>query len=264
MDVDLAEIARLEERRLAEGVASIVDAWEPLAGGTMCFGGVGSWANQAAGQGFDGPVTGDDLDRLDDFYASRGVEPRIEVCPFADGSLVAGLSDRGYVIREFGNVLVRGLGDLPAAPVEGLEVVWLDPEDPEHARACLDIKMGGFGIADASTFEPLERRMWASPRCETVLARMEGRFVAAATLEHDGPAGALIGMATLEPYRRRGIQRALTVARLERLRELGSQFACVGSSPTVSTGRNALRLGFRMAYTKVALVRTGEGLAPSP
>jgi GNAT superfamily N-acetyltransferase len=65
-------------------------------------------------------------------------------------------------------------------------------------------------------------------------------------------------------YRRRGIQQALIVARLERGRERGSRQAFIISGPGIPTERNATRLGFGMAYTRVVLVKRGEGLMPSP
>jgi GNAT superfamily N-acetyltransferase len=272
--LDLAEIARLEERRQAVGVAEVADEAEPIAGGTMCFAGLGSWANQAMGLAMgegtgapdDGAVDDAELDRLTAFYESRGAEPRIEVCPFAHPSLIDGLARRGFTLKEFVGVLARDLRslDLPVIHVPGLEIVRLEPDDPEHARACLEIKVAGFGVEDRAMFERLERRIWSHPGCLTLLGKIDREFVAAGSLEVRAPAGALIGMSTLEGYRKRGVQQAMTIARLERLSERGCAFACVQSSPMVATGRNALRLGFHPAYTKAVLTRPGEGLAPSP
>ena len=105
----LRDIAILEEGRQARGTADVGRESEEIAGGWMTFAGNGSWANQACGLGLQGPVTDEDLDRLVEFYDSRGVEPRIEVCPFADETLIAGLSSRGFRLREFENVLAREL-----------------------------------------------------------------------------------------------------------------------------------------------------------
>src|SRR4051812_1780931 len=91
--LDIAEVARLEELRQALGVATIADLSEPIAGGLMCFSGIGSRANQAMGLGMNGPIDVAEIDRLIGFYEGRGVEPRIEVCPLADESLVRGLAD---------------------------------------------------------------------------------------------------------------------------------------------------------------------------
>src|SRR5690606_7687062 len=73
------DIARLEEAHQARGVADAAGYAEPIGGGLMCFGGEGSWASQACNLGLDGPVSGEDLDRLCHFYTSRGVEPRVEL-----------------------------------------------------------------------------------------------------------------------------------------------------------------------------------------
>jgi hypothetical protein len=43
----------------------------------------------------------------------------------------------------------------------------------------------------------------------------------------------------------------------------GCILATISSRPGIPTERNALRLGFTMAYTKVILVRPGPGLAAS-
>ena len=101
------EIARLEERRQAQGTADVADESEAIAGGWMCFAGKGSWANQAIGLGLDGPVSDAQLDRLVAFFRERGVEPRVQVCPFVDATLVKGLGRRGFVVRQFENVLAR-------------------------------------------------------------------------------------------------------------------------------------------------------------
>ncbi len=241
----------------------------------MSFAGPGSWANvavglamgQGTGEPDDGAIDPHDLDRLTHFYETRGAEPRVELCPYAHPSLIHGLAERGFRLRGFSTVLVRDLrrlADLPSIHVPGLRIVRFEPDEPEHMRACLDIKLAGFGVEDAEAFSRLERRIWSSTRCLTLLAKIDHEFVAAGTCEFHPPAGALISMTTLEPYRKRGIQQALTIARLELLAEKGCAFACVESSPTVATGRNALRLGFHPAYNRAALTRPGEGLAPSP
>ena len=88
---DPFSIARLEEARQAASTAASVElalrsdpkcshyCVEPCADGSMCFAGFGSWWNQACGLGLHGEVSGQDIDRMIDFYVSRGVEPKIEV-----------------------------------------------------------------------------------------------------------------------------------------------------------------------------------------
>src|SRR5690606_55780 len=134
--VDILRIARLEERRQALGVASIADEAEPLSTGMMCFSGPGSWSNQAMGLGMEGPVSAAELDRLIEFYEARGVEPRLELCPLADETLVRGLADRGFVVRDFDDVHVRALTDLPRAALPpGARLQVVDPADPAQVEA---------------------------------------------------------------------------------------------------------------------------------
>jgi hypothetical protein len=61
------------------------------------------------GLGFNGAITEENVDRMENFFRSRGAGPTVDVCPFADFSLVETLSQRGYKISEFANVMVRGI-----------------------------------------------------------------------------------------------------------------------------------------------------------
>ena len=54
------------------------------------------------------------------------------------------------------------------------------------------------------------------------------------------------------------------IERLAALTLAGCRYACVHSEPQVATGRNAMRLGFQVAYTKAIMVRPRLGLVPSP
>ncbi len=77
----------------------------------------------------------------------------------------------------------------------------------------------------------------------------------------DGPkAAALFALAVLPAYRRRGVQQALIAARLRAAAEAGATVVTISALPGVATERNARRMGFQVAYTKVVLVRPGAGL----
>lgn len=78
-----------------------------------------------------------------------------------------------------------------------------------------------------------------------------------------GVVAALAGAAVLPAWRRRGIQAALVARRLELARARGCRLATIGSAPGIPTERNALRLGFRIAYARLAFNRPGPGLASS-
>ena len=150
----LRDIAVLDELQEAEGVAAVSCENERVAGGWMSFAGVGSFANRARAMGLQGPVTDDDLDRVVEFYRQRGEEPRVEVCPFADETLIAGLARRGFQLRDFKNIFARELPadeDLravhPHGWPDGLEIVRLDPASDDQLRSYLDLSWLGFGKA---------------------------------------------------------------------------------------------------------------------
>ena len=60
------------------------------------------------------------------------------------------------------------------------------------------------------------------------------------------------------------VQAALIARRLEHARDQGCELVTIGSRPGIATERNAARLGFYVAYTKVIMAMPGEGLTSSP
>ncbi len=116
-DLDFVEIARVVERKQATSIMGLALEHAPLADGWMVFGGPGSYVNKASGFGLERPLTDAELDGLVAFFAQRGVEPKVELSPFVPHSLLASLATRGFVLREFENVLAQPLirGDGPQA-----------------------------------------------------------------------------------------------------------------------------------------------------
>ncbi len=262
------EIARLEEARIAAGVAGIASEAEPCAGGMLCYEEPGCWANQAEGLGMHGPVSAAELDQLVEFYVSRGVEPRIEVCPFADQSLVDGLGERGFRLLEFENVLAFDLADaIPEVePPEGLELLRVDAGDGAMVDEFIEVSSSGFREPGEAVTPGLARtigRVVANLRNDCYLAMLNGEAVGGCGMETAGEIACLFGTSVLEPYRRRGVQQAMIVRRLYRARERGARVVTMLSKPGIATERNAARLGFAMAYTRVTMAMKGEALVAS-
>lgn len=267
-----AMIAALEGPRQARMLAAVAPTVEPFAGGVMGFHEPGSWQNQACGVGLAGPVGDDEIDAMIAFYESRGVEPRVELSPFAHESLVAGLAARGFVVREFENVLARALPAderlddlLPHGRPAGLELRPLDPRDDQAVRRSADLTLRGFFEPDA--IPPAMREACEAalrlPGTFAYLAFVDGVLVATGSANASGEVASLMGVSTLASHRGRGIQQALIVERLAAARARGCTLATIGSRPGIPTERNAMRLGFVMGYTTVILVRPGAGLEPS-
>lgn len=267
--MDLAHVAKLEECRLAMGMASVAVEHRELAGGMLARGEPGTWINAATGMGMNGPVSDGQIEELIAWYESVGVEPRIEVCPFADVSLVQGLAAREFTLKQFENVFFREAGEsVPPSPLgEGIEVGPLDPEDDrsvwEYAAAVARGFMMNGGEPDANDVA-LTVRVVRQPAVRAFAAKAEGRIVGGGAIEIppvDGPkAAALFALAVLPSYRRRGVQQALIAARLRAASESGATVVTISALPGVATERNARRMGFQVAYTKAVLVRPGAGL----
>lgn len=266
------EFAAREQRRQADLTAAAADLTEPVAAGSMSYGGPGAWSNQAAALGVDGPVAAADLDRLVEFYTRRSIEPKVDVCPFEHETLIAGLAARGFVLREFEAVLARPLGaaDEALAPLggwpEGLEILRVDPDDAAGLADFLDASTCGFRPEGAPVPDTLavstERLLRGG--CEGYLARIDGVPVGGGTLAVGHGVAALMGTSVRPAFRGRGIQQALIAVRLRRGLALGCAAASIQSRPGIPTERNAARLGFALVYHKVILVRPGPGLEPSP
>jgi len=267
-------IARLEEVRQAQMTVAAAQESEQIAGGWMSYGGAGSWMNQAVALGLAGPVDPTDVDRLIDFYVSRGIEPKIELCPFAHPTLVRSLSEKGFRIREFENIMARAQKkreDLTALHPHGwpneLEIVEVDATSPDQVETFIDVSTSGFRPAGTPVTPALHmatKSYMSQPRCYSYLAVVGGVPVGGSGLDIGDGIGCLMGTSVLPDWRRRGIQAALMIHRLEVLRRHGIQLACIHSLPGIPTERNATRLGFSMAYTKAIMVRPGKGLAQSP
>lgn len=273
------DVARLEEGRLAQALRETSAEHTPFAGGVVTFGGPGSWQNVATGAGLSAPVAPAEVERFCAFLRARGAEPRIELCPFADPSLTAALAERGFVITRFEDVLYRPLepGDdyralLPRGWPEDeaghpLEVRRIDPSSDAELALLADVSGSGFrseGTAPSVVDLEVAARTARSPRVESFVASFGDVPAAAASVDAFPGVSALFGLSTLPAFRRRGVQLALLAVRLERARALGSRIATIGSLPGAATERNALRMGFRIAYTKVLLRRPEPGLTGAP
>lgn len=259
MDLHTALVA--ETRRQQRGLASIALEHVELMGGVVAWAGVGSWGSQAVGIGISGPVTDAELDALVAFYDERGGEAKVELLPIADATAVEGLAARGFVMVRFENMWLRELPegeDLRALLPHGWPDAAFDDVRPGEERMFTELAGRGF-VAEGETMSDadldLGLRMLEKPGVVGVIARVGGVPAGAASGAVDQGCAGLFGASVLPAYRRRGLQSALIVARMERLRERGATQICIESEPGIPTERNARRLGFALAGTKVLLRR---------
>ena len=272
VDLDLARrLEGIETWCAAEYGRARLAAWPArdtmvvlVAGGVACFLGSGSPMNEIRGMGMAGPVSGDELEVAGRVFFDRGEPAKVNVCPLADASLLEGLVTRGYRPTGFEDVLYRtldGSGTSLNVP-DGIDLSWVGPDEVE---VCGETLARGFAAPEEPGPEMLEI-FGLSRRVEgmaALLARVDGGPAgASALLIRDGLA-MLCGAATLPSYRNRGIQAAMSHARLAHAARLGCALATVGAAPGSTSHRNAERLGFRVAYTKLVLLRDPSWPSPA-
>jgi GNAT superfamily N-acetyltransferase len=266
MDIELARRVEMAEavamRACAEAALRLRPdypiAISEIGSGIAAFAGADSPITQAIGVGLDGPVSDEDLDRLEEFFRSRGAAVALEICPLVHLSLYQTLAKRGYQLAEVSNVLVRDLKSSMAEEFEGkspevtvrlaashegdLWTLTVAQGFAEHfpvTQSILDVMSGFFHRQNASS----------------VLAFVNGEVAGGgAVAVHEG-VGGLFGASTLPAFRRRGVQTALLAARLAWAREQQCDVAVSITQPGSISQRNIERFGFRVAYTRTKLVR---------
>jgi GNAT superfamily N-acetyltransferase len=252
---DLALARRIEaaEAANARGCTAIHPQAAALevAGGCAVFAGADSPLSHAVGIGLSGPVTEPELDRLEEFFRTRGGKVSIELCPLADAGILGALGDRGYRVKEFNNVLVKRLA--------GTEIVLT----PRVRRALSDetdlwshtVGRGFFEEHELSTEEmDVGRAICAMPGVLCYLAALESGELAggAAAAVYSGLA-TLFADSTIAAHRYRGLHRELIAARLNEALAQGCDLAAASTLPGSISQRNYERMGFEVVYTRVTL-----------
>jgi ribosomal protein S18 acetylase RimI-like enzyme len=257
---------------MAIAAGEIADESRPWAGGVMCRAGPGNWINYVAGAGFAGEVSREAMAEMIAFYEEKGIEPRIELAPFADGSLVSLCAEHGFVVRVFESVFFRELQTLASvepvqAPPPGLRIERVDQHNQAALRRFCETAMSGFyppGMTPTEDEIRTAMRSASHPRSIAVVGYIGDEPAGAGAMElarvDDVPITSLFGLSVRPEFRRRGVQQALIAARLNIAIEHGARLATISSRPGVATERNVRRMGFEVAYTKGILVRPGAGL----
>ena len=133
-----------ERSAFADGMAAFWPesgaSWLPVAGGRAIFTGAGFFLNRAMAMGLRRPVSCDDVERVETFYAERGVPSEIEIASMVDRSLLWWLSQRGYQLVRFRNIYAQALHplDAPGAePVARSSVAEIRTVDASTASTCV-------------------------------------------------------------------------------------------------------------------------------
>jgi ribosomal protein S18 acetylase RimI-like enzyme len=232
-------------------------AEEEICGGHMIFAGLGSPIGRATGLGLDHPFTAADLDRVEQFYRTHKAPSQVDVCPMREPAVFELCKDRGYRIAELNNVLYRKLEaeeKFPPAAAE-CEIRRSLPEEADRAGEIVETAFFPDGAPEA--YRGLIAPFYKMEGALAFVASVGGNVVACGTglviPEHG--VFALCGAGTLAEFRGRGLQTALLRARMAAAVAAGCEYAVVVTQGGTTSQRNAERLGFRVAYSKVTVIK---------
>ena len=237
-------------------------AVEEICGGHMVFAGLGSPIGRVTGAGLDQPFTATDLDRVETFYRERKAPAQVDLCPLHDEKVFEMFRERGYAIAELNNVLYRRLeGDeeFPQAP-EGFEIRRGYIEDAEAAGEVVERAFFPDGAPEG--FRGLIAPLYQMEDALAFVASVKGgienkKMVACGTgvVVREHGIFTLGGAGTLTEYRGRGLQTALLRTRIAAAAKAGCEYAAVVTRGGTTSQRNAERLGFGVAYSKVTVIK---------
>jgi hypothetical protein len=235
-------------------------AEEEICGGHMVFAGLGSPIGRATGAGLDRPLTAADIHHVERFYRAHKAPSQVDLCPLHDSSVFELFKERGYAIAELNNVLYRKLDvdEKFPPPPPGCEIRRSLIEDANAAGAIVEGAFFPDGAPEA--FKGLIAPFYQMDQALPFVASVEGKLVACGTglviPEHG--VFALCGAGTLAGFRERGLQTALLRARMAAAVDAGCEYAVVVTQGGSISQRNAERLGFRVAYSKVTVIKQLE------
>lgn len=265
MDYPFADLdlARRLERTESVSNAGFVEArqkafpevgakWIEVGGTYVMFDGVNSPVTQTFGLGMFEPLTPEHLDQIEQFFVERGADVFHEVCPLADQSAFALLSERGYKPLEFSNVLYRPITTdlrLDAPRNEKVRVRLTGPDEVDlWAQTAFE---GWSEFTEVADFLRDLGQVAARSKSLSFLAELGDQPIAAGALSINGDVALLAGASTIPSARRQGAQLALLEGRLRHAAAQGCTIAMMVTQPGSGSQRNSERHGFRIAYTRI-------------
>lgn len=266
IDLNLARRMEMAEARACRGCAESFQSMHPdfpvaveeIGGGYAVFAGVDSPVTQAIGVGLNGEVSDAELDKLQDFFFSRGAAAAVELCPLVEMSLYERFAKRGFHLLEVSDVLYRKLPMADGAEAMPCDVT-VRRAVPEEAKLWSETVAQGFAEHFPVTQPILDVMGGFFPRsgdeASCFLAFVNGTVAGGAAISARGGVCGLFGASTLPAFRRRGVQTALMSARLAWATERGCDLAVSIAQPGSASHRNIERRGFRVAYTRTKLIR---------
>jgi GNAT superfamily N-acetyltransferase len=257
----MAASSQSARRRLGDAAGFVI----PIAGGVACFAGPDSPFNKLAGLGFAGEPSAAALDEVERAYAEHGGHVSVELSNLALPVIASRLTERGYRLVSYENVLGRAIERAPQRVTPpGVEV---RASGDGEFDAWLDIIVDGFAHPDeqgVASHEDFPREVIANAERDFVAAGvvryaalLDGVLAGGASFRIAEGVAQFAGAATAPAYRRRGVQTALLSARLADAAAAGCDIAVVTTQPGSKSQQNVQRHGFDLLYTRAVLVKAG-------
>ncbi len=184
-------------------------------------------------------------------------DAQILLNPAVNGSLAAFALDEGWTIGEIHLAYLYDLDEISTLPLPpgGIEIV--GQEDMGEGEMLAAAARCHLNLERDPREEELRigRAFAMNPEIHSFVALAEGQIAGTAFVHGEGDLASLRGACTAPQFRRKGVQRALILARLEWARDRGHRYGFLGSPLGGATARNAERLGFMLGGTRVFLRR---------
>jgi GNAT superfamily N-acetyltransferase len=238
----------------ASGAAGAAPAMPWEAGLLVAFG-PGRYVNRLCGLG-TADVDVSRASQIDDFFADRGVQPCIEVTPWASPSLLQLLREHCYTPTAFRTVLVRSGEPFGAPPPDTL--VTIEQVTTANLQRWLDVMAaanGGLTGESRATSDEYCRIRFGIPAGRNFIASIDGEPVGCGSVELADGIAWLGGMATVPQHRHRGVQAELIRHRVDVAVAEGAALIASSAVPDGPSARNLLRHGFQVAYSRVDVAR---------
>ena len=224
--------------------------------------------NKVAGLGFDGVPSPQFFEALERDFAERQAPLQFEVSSLADPGIVRTLTQRGYALVGFENVLGlrihAGIADSLDTPDDDIEVgeaaiaessVWIDTVTTGFLQPDVFDGPPSHESFERELLERIFADMAAAPGFERYLARRGGAIAGGASFRTQDGVAQLNGAATLPQHRRHGVQSALLRYRLMEAARRGCDVAVVTTQPGSKSQENVQRSGFSLLYTRAILIK---------
>ena len=233
-----------------------------IAGGKAMLMAPDSPMNSVKGVGITGPVGRTDLDAIANFFASRGSKAPVpfDACPFADDSLHTLISQRGWPLAGFEQVLWRVIAPTQPDPVpHAIAGIAIAPINERRAEEWAIVLARVFSGQDSPPqwqidigLRTFSRRGRHSVGGDPMAARSSG---AARSFIYRKAVAKLSGRAGAAPeFRKRGLQTAMLLTPPPSSRGFGlRRVQKIDTKPGTTSQRNVQRLGFHVAYTRAAV-----------